>query len=50
MNDDASALRNGNPYGGAPSGGITLPPYYRPTPDLVSNNLSWSASDVWSTG
>ena len=48
MNDDASALRSGNPYGGVPSGGITLPPYYRPTPDLVNNNLSWSASDVWS--
>ena len=27
-----------NPYGGVPSGGITLPPYYRPTPYLKSNN------------
>ena len=23
-----------NPYGGVPSGGITFPPYYRPTPYL----------------
>ena len=23
----------------APSGGITRPPYYRPTPDRVGNNL-----------
>ncbi len=28
-----------NPYGGVPSGGITLPPYYRPTPYLKSNNV-----------
>jgi hypothetical protein len=35
---------------GVPNGGITIPPVYRPTPDLASNNLSWSASDVWSTG
>ena len=28
-----------NPYGGVPSGGITLPPYYRPTPSLKSNNV-----------
>ncbi len=28
-----------NPYGGVPSGGITLPPYYRPTPYLKSNNI-----------
>ena len=28
-----------NPYGGVPSGGITLPPYYRPTPYLESNNI-----------
>ena len=28
-----------NPYGGVPSGGITFPRYYRPTPYLVSNNI-----------
>lgn len=39
MDDTQTTVRNGNPYGGVPSGGITLPPYYRPTPDLVSNNL-----------
>lgn len=27
-----------NPYGGGPGTGITLPPYYRPTPSLKSNN------------
>ena len=27
-----------NPYGGVPSGGITYPPYYRPTASLKSNN------------
>lgn len=27
-----------NPYGGVPSGGITYPPYYRPTEYLKSNN------------
>ncbi len=32
-----------NPYGGVPSGGITLPPYYRPTPYLVSNNIYYPA-------
>ena len=36
---------NGNPYGGVPSGGITLPPYYRPTPDLVSNNLYYPGQE-----
>jgi ribonuclease BN (tRNA processing enzyme) len=27
-----------NPYGGKPGGGISLPPYYRPTPSVVSRN------------
>ncbi len=31
-------LAPANPYGGIPSGGITFPPYYRPTPYLKSNN------------
>ncbi|WP_193378271.1 twin-arginine translocation signal domain-containing protein, partial [Sinorhizobium fredii] len=31
-----TAAQAKNPYGGVPSGGITLPPYYRPTPSLVS--------------
>ena len=34
-----TALAAANPYGGVPGGGITLPPYYRPTPYLVSNNI-----------
>ena len=28
-----------------PSGGITLPPYYRPTPDLASNNLYYPGQE-----
>ena len=27
-----------NPYGGKPGGGISLPPYYKPTPYVVSRN------------
>ncbi len=45
MTDTSSAARAGNPYGGVPSGGITLPPYYRPTPDLVSNNLYYPGQE-----
>ena len=33
------AVRAQNPYGGKSGGGITLPPYYRPTPYLKSNNI-----------
>jgi len=35
----------GNPYGGVPSGGITLPPYYRPTPYLKSNNVYYPGQE-----
>ncbi|WP_260690716.1 MBL fold metallo-hydrolase [Rhizobium leguminosarum] len=34
-----------NPYGGVPSGGITLPPYYRPTPYLASNNVYYPGQE-----
>ena len=34
-----------NPYGGVPGGGITLPPYYRPTPYLVSNNIYYPGQE-----
>jgi ribonuclease BN (tRNA processing enzyme) len=27
-----------NPYGGKPGGGISLPPYYKPTPSVMSRN------------
>jgi ribonuclease Z len=27
-----------NPYGGKPNTGITLPPYYRPTPSVANAN------------
>ncbi len=45
MTVETEVDRNGNPYGGVPSGGITLPPYYRPTPDLVSNNLYYPGQE-----
>ena len=42
---NGSTPANGNPYGGVPSGGITLPPYYKPTPDLASNNLYYPGQE-----
>ena len=45
MTDTSTPSRTGNPYGGVPSGGITLPPYYRPTPDLASNNLYYPGQE-----
>ena len=41
----STAAQPGNPYGGVPSGGITLPSYYRPTPNLVSNNLYYPGQE-----
>ena len=43
--DPSTAAQAKNPYGGVPSGGITLPPYYRPTPYLVSNNLYYPGQE-----
>ena len=40
-----AAVQAKNPYGGVPSGGITLPPYYRPTPDLASNNIYYPGQE-----
>ena len=40
-----TAVQAANPYGGVPSGGITLPPYYRPTPYLVSNNIYYPGQE-----
>ncbi|MFA1627683.1 guanitoxin biosynthesis MBL fold metallo-hydrolase GntH [Rhizobium mongolense] len=40
-----AAARAKNPYGGVPSGGITLPPYYRPTPGLASNNVYYPGQE-----
>ena len=34
-----------NPYGGKPGGGITLPPYYRPTPSMKSRNNFFPLSE-----
>ena len=39
MNHESTEIRASNPYGGRPGGGITLPPYYRPTPSIVGNNI-----------
>ncbi|WP_094555537.1 guanitoxin biosynthesis MBL fold metallo-hydrolase GntH [Synechococcus sp. 1G10] len=36
--DNSSASGSRNPYGGGPSTGITLPPYYRPTPSVANAN------------
>ncbi|WP_141322147.1 twin-arginine translocation signal domain-containing protein, partial [Sinorhizobium fredii] len=43
--DTPAAAQAKNPYGGVPSGGITLPPYYRPTPSLVSNNVYYPGQE-----
>jgi ribonuclease Z len=40
-----TAAQAKNPYGGVPSGGITLPPYYRPTPNLASNNVYYPGQE-----
>ena len=45
MNNTSASINGANPYGGVPSGGITLPPYYRPTPDLVSNNIYYPGQE-----
>ena len=45
MEHESTAVQPGNPYGGVPSGGITLPPYYRPTPYLASNNLYYPGQE-----
>lgn len=34
----SDACQLGNPYGGGPNTGITLPPYYRPTPSVANPN------------
>lgn len=39
------AVQAKNPYGGVPGGGLTLPPYYRPTPYLVSNNIYYPGQE-----
>ena len=31
-------MKENNPYGGGPGTGITLPPYYRPTPSVGNRN------------
>jgi ribonuclease Z len=34
-----------NPYGGIPGGGITLPPYYRPTPSVQSTSTYFPTAE-----
>jgi hypothetical protein len=40
------AVQAKNPYGGVPSGGITFPQYYRPTPYLASNNIYYPGQEA----
>ncbi|MGQ0523266.1 MAG: guanitoxin biosynthesis MBL fold metallo-hydrolase GntH [Betaproteobacteria bacterium] len=35
-----------NPYGGVPGGGITLPPYYRPTPSVRNYTTFFSETET----
>ncbi len=35
-----------NPYGGGPGTGITLPPYFRPTPSVVNGNNYYPLSET----
>ena len=35
----------GNPYGGTPGGGITLPPYYKPTPSTKSTTTYFPTAE-----
>ncbi len=34
-----------SPYGGGPGAGITLPPYYRPTPSMANNNTFFPGTE-----
>ena len=34
-----------NPYGGGPGTGISLPPYFRPTPGLKNNNMYYPGTE-----
>ena len=42
---EIGALAPANPYGGGPGTGITLPPYYRPTEHLKSNNTYFPGTE-----
>lgn len=35
----------GNPYGGVPGGGLTLPPYYRPTSSVANANVYFPGTE-----
>ena len=35
-----------NPYGASPGGGITLPPYYKPTPSMINANDFFPLSET----
>ena len=39
-------LMPSNPYGGGPSAGLTLPPYYRPTPSVNAPNNYFPTSET----
>ena len=42
---DNEALDVKNVYGGGPGTGITLPPYYKPTPNMKSRNNFFPLSE-----
>lgn len=46
----ASAAIPGNPYGGVPGGGLTLPPYYRLTPSVANANVYFPGTEELSAG
>jgi hypothetical protein len=45
VSKESTGVPASNPYGGVPSGGITIPSYYRPTPDLASNNIYYPGQE-----
>jgi ribonuclease BN (tRNA processing enzyme) len=39
--DQADATELKNPYGGRPGGGVTLPPYHKPTPYIIGSRANY---------
>ena len=45
MSDGKGSIPPMNPYGGVGGGGITLPPYYKPTEDMGSGSTYYPTSE-----
>lgn len=43
--DQKSAIQDRNPYGSPPGSGISMPPYYRPTPSVKNRNNFFPQSE-----